>query len=90
MKTANKLFLATLVAVATTAANAQFVTDGAFGPIAQATPRTAVEKQIASPTERAMNKADTQTVATKKETVTAVKAPVESRRDAFGQVDTAR
>jgi hypothetical protein len=90
MKTTKTLLVATLFATGATLANAQYVSDGAFGPIAQTTPRTAIEKQMASPTERAMNKADAQTPSVKKDAASAVKAPVETRRDAFGYVDTAR
>lgn len=90
MKTTQSLLIATLFAAGATLANAQYVTDGAFGPIAQLTPRTSVDKQMASPAERAMNKADAQSTAMKKEAAPAVKASGETRRDAFGQVDTAR
>jgi hypothetical protein len=85
-----KLILVTSVfAMGASFANAQYVSDGAFGPIAQATPKSAVEKQMASPAERAMNKADAMPKSQAKTTM-ATRTANDARKDAFKQADTAR
>lgn len=90
MKTTTSLLIATLFAAGASLASAQYESDGPFGPVAQVTPRNAIEKQMASPAERAMNNADMQATVAKKDRAPAMNAKTDSRHDAFGQVDSAR
>jgi hypothetical protein len=94
MKSFKNTLLAITLLAAAGAANAQFAgqyeSDGAFGPIASVTTKQSkVELQMASAVERAMNSADSKTVAAKP----AVTKSSDANRDAtsfFKQVDTAR
>jgi hypothetical protein len=94
MKSFKTTVLAITLLAAAGAANAQFagqyVTDGAFGPIASVTTKQSkVELQMASAAERAMNKADSTSVAAKPSTTKSA----EANRDVpsfFKQLDSAR
>jgi hypothetical protein len=91
MKNFKSTLAVAIFATSAAFANAQYVSDGPFGPIAQFdAQRSTVEKQMASPAERAMNKADG--TATKKADakVEMKKSSDDARKDAFKQVDTAR
>ncbi len=90
MKTTNSLLLATLFAAGATLANAQYVSDGPFGPVAQSAQRSNLEKQMVAPSERAMNKVDTQITTNKNEAVRAQKVVEQARHDTLKQPDTAR
>jgi hypothetical protein len=97
MKTTQKLLLATLFAAAATLANAQqagqYVSDGPFGPLAQVTTqKSAVDRAMASPAGRAMDKADNKAT-TSKPSTSAQQVPVAPARATasfFTQLDSAR
>jgi hypothetical protein len=91
MKNFKSIYAVTLFSIAGSIASAQYVSDGPFGPIAQVeTQRSAIEKQMASPAERAMNKADVATTPKADAKVETKKSNNDSRKDAFNLVDTAR
>jgi hypothetical protein len=94
MKNIKTLLALAVFATGASLANAQYLSDGPFGPVssvASNTQRTAVEKQMASPAERAMANADAAAAAkAKQDNKTSAAKDNATRYDAFKQVDTAR
>lgn len=91
MKNFKSIYAVTLFSIAGSLASAQYLSDGPFGPIAQThAQRSAIEKQMASPAERAMNKADVTTTPKADAKVETKKSNNDSRKDAFNLIDTAR
>lgn len=91
MKNFKSIYAVTIFSIAGSLASAQYLSDGPFGPIAQIdVQRSAIEKQIASPAERAMNKADVSATTKAGAKVEMKTSNDDSRKDAFKQADTAR